>query len=336
MAKVADGAREGRLARLAAWLVSFAVGLYGLGSVSLLFAIFFGSWMVSLTDVAETAARLQEAGTDAVAISCEARMLRSSEIDVRVTLPGERGPVELVAAELALPLRWWPGDWQPCPEYSVYGPPLPVRFAEASDGALVGVPSRDLADLRDRSWVRTAGWLTVICAAVSAAWAIISWRVTRPSSGPAHDLVGQVSRLMEHCPEVDWQYDTIVGDAFEVDVLMAQEPGRIARVTAGAGYPVTLELSFAGHRVSRNAWSQAQESAVLEEFLELAALAVAGPSEVHTGWAGDRQVRSELVVDSVRHEQFGACVTQRHPLRRAWWWATGRSLRWESQAFDRL
>ena len=336
MAKVADGAREGRLARLAAWLVSFAVGLYGLGSVSLLFAIFFGSWMVSLTDVAETAARLQEAGTDAVAISCEARMLRSSEIDVRVAIPGDRRPVALMDAGLALPLRWWPGDWEPCPDHSGYNPPLPVRFAEASDGTLVGVPSRDLADLLDRSWVRTIGWLTVICAAVAVGWAILSWRVTRPPSGPVHDLIGQVSRLMEHWPEVDWQYDTIVGDAFEVDVLMAQEPGRVARVTAGAGYPVTLELSFAGHRVSRNAWSQAQEVAVLEEFLELAALAVSGPTEVHAGWAGDRQVRSELVVDSVRHEQFGACVTQRHPLRRAWWWATGRSLRWESQAFDRL
>jgi hypothetical protein len=336
MARVASGVREGRLGRLASWLSSFALGLYGVGSISLLFAIFFGGWMVSLIDLAKTAEWLHEVGTDAVAISCEARMLRSSEIEVRVTLPGERRPVELVAAELALPLRWWPGDWEPCLEYSAYGPPLPVRFAEASNGDLVGAASRDLVELRDRSWVRTTGWLTAICAAVSAAWAILSWRVTRPRSGPVHDLVGQVSRLMERWPEVDWQYDTIVGDAFEVDVLMAQEPARVARVTADAGYPVSLELSFAGHRVIRHAWSQAQELAVLEEFLELAALAVGGPSEVHTGWAGDRQVRSELVVDSVRHEQFGACVAQRRPLRRAWWWATGRSLRWESEAFDRL
>ena len=153
-------------------------GPVGFGCASLILALLLAPAAAANYSLINTAEWLRSVGTSSQSSACEARMLRLSELEVRVVIPEASGPVVLAYPDLGVPLKWWPAGWEDCAEYSDYFAPVEVLHATRADGTPVAIASRDLPDLLDRSmfWIVTS--IVGLFAALSIAWAVISWFVT--------------------------------------------------------------------------------------------------------------------------------------------------------------
>lgn len=171
-----------RRSRFLAWLLTFVIGRgngpVGFGCASLILALLLAPAAAANYGLTDTAEWLSSVGKSSVTSACEARMLRLSELEVRVVFPEASGPVVLASPDLGVPLKWWPTGWEDCDEYSDYLAPVEVLHATRADGTTVAIASRDLPDLLDRSMFWIMASTVGLFAAFAIAWGAISWFVT--------------------------------------------------------------------------------------------------------------------------------------------------------------
>lgn len=169
--------------RLRAWLLLFIHGRggrpVGFGCASLILALVLAPGATGSYTLIQDAEWLSSASQHSVTGTCEARMLRLTEIEVRVGVPEASTPVVLAFPDHGVPLKWWPTAWEECGRSSAYLAPIEVRSAVRPDGTTVAVASRDLPDLLDGTWFWTQTVAAGLFAAIALAWGVISWRSTR-------------------------------------------------------------------------------------------------------------------------------------------------------------
>lgn len=172
---------SGRRSRFLAWLRVFVMGRgngpVGFGCGSLILALVLAPAAAATYSLTGTAEWLSIVGKTSVSSACEARMLRLSELEVRVVIPEASGPVVLASPDLGVPLRWWPAGWENCAENSDYFAPVEVLHATRADGTTVAIATRDLPDLLDRSMFWIVASIVGLFATFAIAWAVISWFV---------------------------------------------------------------------------------------------------------------------------------------------------------------
>lgn len=157
------------------FVIGMGDGPVGFGCASLILALVLSPWAAASYGLAGTAEWLSSVGKVSVSATCEARMLRLSELEVRVTIPEASAPVVLASPDLGVPLRWWPADWEECGQSSEYLAPIEVLYASRPDGTLVAIARSDVPDLLERSmfWVVASG--AGLFGALAIAWGVISW-----------------------------------------------------------------------------------------------------------------------------------------------------------------
>lgn len=147
-------------------------------------------------------------------------------------------------------------------------------------------------------------------------------------------LVALVPELMSEFDDIAWRLDD-VPDGFRIVLSPTRAPDREAQVRVHRGEEVFV-LTLDGYVGARFEYDAADKGEALRERVVAAVSAVRGPSRLVLTYAGDRCIRSELVLAAGAADEQRDGVWSESLIKQLAWRVRGRPLRHETRELARI